>query len=297
MMEKIKNVLFINNQEYQTIDKISDMKKIGPNAKLIVDISLIINLFYNCKSELQELMSTNYILIIGENIDEKLNTFMGWGDCEPLNQLNFSSDNILMKIIQKSSKITYQNNKLFQFLSTIKNQKQLQFFPIDGYKEEDVILNNKTKKDIDVLFYGAMCYQRRLNVITKLSTLGPINYVICNNIFDNDDLIDRAKIILHVNSIDNCYHIPFAKIVKLLTNNKIILVEQTQELMTSEIINYVKTFDYNQQCGDVPSYISMINQILKNYDLEQKILDDLNPRQLMKNKYNFGVQVKNLLDI
>jgi len=301
MMEKIKNVLSINGCEYRLIDKISDIKKYGANTQLIIDISVIINLFYNRQSELEELMKIPYILIIGENVDEKQNTFMGWDQCAPLNQLNFSPGNLLMRIMTHSRKITYQNDKLLKLLLTIKNKNDIYFFPIDGYRDEYVIKNTRSKKDIDVLFYGAMCYQRRLDVIEKLSTMTPINYVICNNIFDNDDLIDRSKIILHVNSIDNCYHIPFAKLVKLLSNNKIVVVESTEELTNSDLINYVTTFNYKDRVPclgkQIPTYLSKINHILGHYDEEQKKLNEKNPQKLIKEKYNFNVYVKKLLEV
>lgn len=298
MINKIKKILNDNNISFITVKEIDECIT---NVILIIDISLIINMLFNKPEELEKLLKIKYILIVGENIDETNNTFMGWNQY-PLNKLNFSSGNILYNIINKAHKITYQNIKFFNLVRKIR-QDNIIFFPIDGFLDSYVIDNiNTVEKNIDVLYYGAICYPRRMEVIQNFEPIGPFNYVICNNVFDLDNLIARSKIILHVNSLDNCYHIPFAKLMKLLSNNKIVLVEETEELANSELLPYVKTFkfdnlyQYNNNDFNTPEYLNKIHDIIKNYDKIQEELNKMNPQKLIKEKYNFTDNVMKLLE-
>ena len=298
MMDKIKKYIKMTGNDYKIIDNIDQYTK---DMTLIIDIATIINLFWINK--LEKLLDTNYILIVGENIDKKINSFIGWNDLKTY--LNFSTYNLLAQVLRKSKKITYQNNKLFNLFKEY-GITNLQFFPIDGYLPEYVIPNlNKVTKDIDVLYYGGMCYNRRMEVATNLCAAHPkwgqVKVVVCNNIFDLNDLINRSKIILHVNSVDSCYHVPYAKIMKILANNKIIVTEVTEEFKTCDLIDYVYPFNFNDT-GEFkgvkfPSYMSIIYTILENYDDEQKKLNQKNPQKYIKEHYNFNFNVSQLLDI
>lgn len=276
---------------------IDDMVNYGPDAILIIDVVDIIDLYYSNIAEIDKLLNYRYILIIGENYDHTINSFMGWGHIN----LNFSMDNQLYKIIKNSYRVTYQNNKTLHVLQTIKNSNDIIFFPIDGFMDEYVIQDSTIHKDIDVFFYGYPFYERRVKILDDLSKL-PINIVVRRDIFDIEELkhfINRSKIIFHCNSIDNCYHIPYAKIAKLLSNNKIVVVEETEELLESELCHYLYPFDIKKHRINndllIPAYIDIVNNILNNYEYEQKILADKNPQTLMKTKYNFTDNVLSLI--
>ena len=296
MMEKIKNILKINNIPILDIINLSELKNLNANDIILIDPVLIIKNMNN----LTNILDTKYILIIGENLDEIANTFIGWNN-NYLNKLNFSEGNILNKLIKNAYKITYQNDKIQNLIKKIRNNDMNSyFFPIDGFTEDNIIKTNH-KKDIDILIYCSMNYQRRIDLVKNLylsNVTAKLNIMVCHNNFNLDELIDKSKIIVHCNCVDNCYHIPYAKIMKLLSNNKIVYVESTTELLKSELINYVKVFDLNQLTVNnnqkIPKYCFDIAESVKNYEIEQKNLNIKNPKKLIEEKYNFQ---KNVIDI
>jgi hypothetical protein len=282
MMKKIKNVIISSGHEYKSIKNISEMRQFGENAILVADICIILYLFYPYRQGAVDLFRTKYILIIGENVDTQYNTFMGWSSTS----FNFSANNIMSQILRKSMIVTYQNDLFRKLLLTMKRDEEIVYFPIDGYMDEYAI-NSQSNKDIDVYLYGYITPRRRLIVDNLRSA--KINIVTDHNNFNNDNIINRSKIILHVNSIDNCYHIPYAKLMKLLSNNKIVVVEETDELLKSDLCNYVNTFKYEKGCVD------LIRNILDNYACEQEKINIKNPKAFIKEKYNFKSNVFMLL--
>ncbi len=298
LMDNIKKCLTKNNIKYVTIQNIDEMHQYGGNAILFIDAFILIHFRLNKNSEINKLLNYKYILIIGENYNPKTNTFIGWYECGV--SLFFSENNILYQILKKSYIVTYQNDRTYHEIRKIKNDNELIFFPIDGYIEEYVIEYPVKTKDIDVLFYGHYEAPRRKIILDEISKL-PINLVVTSDIFNLNILkffIDRSKIVFHLNSMDDCYHIPYSKIVKLLINNKIIVTENTDELEKSELVNYVYVFSKDQFVIEnkirTPLYISLIKSILKNYDQIQESINKKNPSIHMAQKYNFE---KNLLSL
>jgi hypothetical protein len=299
MMDNIKKVLNSNKINFACVDEIDESKKYGPNIIFIVDIVNILHIYSNASSDIDKLFYYKYILIVGENYDKNKNAFIGW---EAVNRLNFEKDNILWHIFNNSYKLTYQNDRTYEAFRKIINPNKLIFFPIDGYMDEYVIHNSIQMKDIDILFYGHIHYPRREPVFKELSKL-KVNFDMQDDIFDLDKLkniIDRSKIIFHVNSVNDCYQVPYAKLAKLLTNNKIVVVENTKELQTSDLYNYVYTFNideifYLDHAKKIPAYIHLITKILDNYQYFQKEVNEKNPGNLMKHKYNFSSNVVSLI--
>jgi hypothetical protein len=296
MMNKIRTILVDNGHNIINLNNIDDIyKDIYKDFIFFIDPVVIITLHY--KHNLEKLINLKYILIIGENIEN--NTFMGWNN-ESLKALNFSPNNILLKIIENAYKVTYQNSKVLDLLNKIgKSSDTIYFFPIDGYLDEYIIENTINKKDIDILIYGAMCYERRVNFFKNLAMkyLPYYKIVVLNNIFDIDNFLSRSKIIIHINSLNNCYHVPYAKIIKLLANNKITLVEKTPDLMKSDLKKYVHIFDLvtQDESNNHPMYVTIIKNLINNYMLEQQKINQLNAQKYIKDNYNFIENVISLV--
>jgi hypothetical protein len=300
MMKKIRKCFDKNNIDYVMINNINQINDYGEDAILIIDIFIIVYLYNSDVSNIYELFNHKYVLIIGENYNHVTNTFIGWHESGV--PMTFDKNNILYDVIKNSYVITYQNNKTYIELNKIKTDNKLYFFPIDGYLDEYVIEYPIITKDIDVLFYGHYDAERRKPILEEISKL-PIEFVITSDIFNLNVLkflIDRSKIIFHLNSMDNCYHVPYSKISKLLTNNKIIVTENAEEFENSELCEYVYTFELDQYVFEnkvkTPLFISLINSILKNYAEIQKSIDNKNPSIVMKEKYNFEKNILSLIN-
>lgn len=298
MMVNIRKCFDKNNIRYAMIKNIDEMDNYDDNAILIIDNFIIVHLHLSDPSQINKLFGCKYIIINGENYSHKTDTFIGWHECEI--PLTFDKNNILYKIIENSHIITYQNKKTYKQLNKIKTNNKLLFFPIDGYLDEYVIEYPLMTKDIDVLFYGHFDAFRRRPILDEISKL-PIKFIMSSDIFNLKILkffIDRSKIIFHLNSMDDCYHVPYSKIAKLLTNNKIIITEYAEELNNSELSDYVYIFNLDQYILEnnirTPLYINLIKSVLKNYDEIQKALNNKNPRALMNKKYNFEKNVLSL---
>lgn len=299
MMDNIRKCLNKNNIKYVMIKDIDEMNIYDNNAVLIIDIFIVSHLYLSNPSQIEKLFGRKYIIIIGENYNHKTNTFIGWHECGI--QLSFDKDNIFYKIIENSYIITYQNERTRKQLSQIKTDNLL-FFPIDGYMDEYVIEHPIATKDIDVLFYGHYDAFRRRPILDEISKL-PINFVMTSDIFNLNILkffIDRSKIIFHMNSMDDCYHVPYSKIGKLLSNNKIVITEYAEEFIDSDLYDYVYIFDIDQYIFKnqvkTPLYIDLIESVLRNYDEVQKSLNNKNPSALMKKNYNFENNVLLLIN-
>lgn len=285
LTDKIKNIIPYNGGTYRLVKTLKELIPDKTKTILIIDVCMLYYLLASRQSELEDLFKIKYYLIVGENFDQKSNTLLGW---DPKLH-NFTKDNILRKCIENSNMVTVQNSKTFRLFETF-GIKNIVYFPIDGYSEDYIIESKYLNKDIDVYYYGWMS-ERRFNVLKSIPH--NISTLVTNLTFNNDDLIDRSKIILHTNSIDNCYHIPFAKLMKLLSNNKIVLIEETEELLTSDLINYVYPFKMTSPNACVKA----IEYILSHYEIIQKEVDEKNPREFIKKNYNFANNVKKLLNL
>ena len=76
--------------------------------------------------------------------------------------------------------------------------------------------------------------------------------------------------------------------------------EETEELLNSELREYVYMFKYDDRDSDkfgksIPKYIKIIQDILKNYDQVQININNKNPQKLLKEKYNFDLNTINLI--
>lgn len=295
MMKNISDILkneniIVINMDIQTFQNYNPT----PDDIFVIDPLFI----YMYKAYLHRLINHKYIVIIGENLDVKHNTFTGWD--KVATQLNFNPDNIMHKLIKNAYIVTYQNDKIKRLIISIKkNSDNVYFFPIDGYNENiEQIKHTNCEKDIDVLFYGGLTYSRRVKVINDIfsSSINSNKIIMCNNIFNINDLLNRSKIVLHVNCVDDCYHVPYAKIIKPLLNNNILLVENTPELEKSEIKNYIHTFNITNNNSE-PEFITKIKFLLENYESEQEKLLNKNPQQFIIDKLNFKKNVLCLLSI
>lgn len=241
------------------------------------------------------LLNQKLIFIIGENVDESINTFIGWDGYKSI--CNFNAG-ILFDFIKRSYVVTYQNNKMEKLLNKIRGQDKIMFFSISGWRNNMLPsdLNDKLDQNIDILFYASLSYPRRVHLMLEiLKYLNHCKIIFCNNIFDLNNLLKRSKIVLHINSVDNCYHVPYAKIIQPLLYNKIMLVEETQELLSSDLFPYLHTFKYDK--SKQSNIIEKIKILLNNYADEQKKIVDMDPCSFIQLNYNFDKNIESIIEL
>jgi len=294
MNTQIKNYLIDKNNIIKTINIDECHKTKILNNYVYFIYPTTIHYLLNKQEQYNWLLKQKTIFIIGENLDSKLNTFIGWDAYKTV--CNFESG-ILYDFIKKSYIVTYQNDKIQKIVNNIRNQKNILFFPISGYNINMLPLKNISdlQMDIDILFYAGLNYPRRTHLMLEiLKNLSHYKIVYCNNVFDLDNLLKRSKIVLHINSVDNCYHIPYAKIIQPLLYNKVMLIEDTVELESSNLRKYLHTFKYNNKKCDV---INCITNIIKNFDEVQKNLIEMNPIAFIKENYNYDENINKIVEL
>jgi hypothetical protein len=263
---------------------------LGPSSVVVVDAAAILALHE--RRQLARLLDTRFVLVIGENPDRRGRRFMGWTG--PFGDLTFRRGNLLYRLLQASARASWQNERMRDILLAAKRPEDVCFFAIDGYRSEDVIAGAGGAQDIDVLVYGGMSYKRRATFVMQLLQRAPSRrIVVCQNVFALDELIARSKIVVHVNSVDGCYHVPYGKIVKPLANHKILFVEQTEELDRCDLRPFIRPFTLRR----FKSFLADINDTIEQYDHAQAHLDAMNPRQFLQERYDFDTQVRRLFAI
>ncbi|HWB17476.1 MAG TPA: hypothetical protein VG538_13795 [Vicinamibacterales bacterium] len=261
-----------------------------PRATVVIDPAAILRLY--ARSQLERLLDTRFILILGESPDRRRRTFLGWGG--PYRRLTFRAGNLLHRVIRQAVTATWQDEATREILRTIRGTGDAPFFPIDGYRPEDVVVESDAARDIDILLYGSLSYRRRQRFIMRLLQQAPdLRIAVCQNVFDVNDLLRRSKIVVHVNSLEGCGHIPYAKIMKPLANHKILFVEHVDELERSDLRPFVQTFTPRR----FGAFLEDVRATLRTYPAVQATLDALNPRRLLQERYDFEANARRLLQL
>jgi hypothetical protein len=262
----------------------------GPRSVAVIDPAAILRLY--ARSQLERLLDTRFVLIIGESPDRRRRTFIGWWG--PYRRLTFRAGNLLHRVIRQAVTATWQDEPTREVLRTIRGVGDAPFFPIDGYRPEDVVLDAGAAKDIDILIYGTLSYPRRQQFIMRLLQRAPdLRIAVCQNVFDVRDLLRRSKIVVHVNSVDGCYHVPYAKIMKPLANHKILFVEHVDELERSDLRPFIQTFTPRR----FGAFLEDVRATLDTYPAVQATLDVLNPRRLLQERYDYEANARRLLQL
>jgi hypothetical protein len=177
----------------------------------------------------------NYIFIIGENYDKNIDSFYGW------DTLDYTFEKKINKIIKNALHVTYQNDKIKNIINKLNNNNS--FFCIDGYINE-LKITPKQNKNIDILYYAEIfAYERRCNFLYLLLNT-KYKITIIESCFNIDELINNSKINIHCNSVNNCYHIPYAKISKLLLKYNLVYCEEAEEIINNNIKDFLILFKY-----------------------------------------------------
>lgn len=209
----------------------------------MINMAVLYHLIYVYNIRLYE-HNINYIIICGENIyfNQTIQDyiFVGW-ESIPNNSL---TTGILYEYFKKSLVTTCQNKITIDFF---KNHNISHTFQSIAYIDTDWCNQDlPTTKDIDILYYGGILhYPRRVTVCHSI-TLSRSKFIIAHNSQWNDDLnklLVRAKCVLHINSMNNCYHIPFAKIMRPLVFNALCIIERTKEMEEFEWREYLHLVD------------------------------------------------------
>lgn len=270
-VEHMKSIKKIMEQKGAITKYVNNIFEVAENDILIIDPCVILYFNNKRKEELYHITQVSHIIINGECYSANTNTFMGWKECGI--DLFFDTENILYQIFATATLCTVSNLVTQSFLEKI-NQHVI-WMPVDCYQPEYSITEH-TEKTFDVLFFGTLGYPRRQQVLNKIISAG-FTTIAIENVFEIESLkyyINYAKIIIHINSIDDCYHIPFAKLVKCLCNNSVVLCEQTKELLEhTEISRFVHMFQLDSD------YISQLTNLLSNYSETQQNIQQINPRQ------------------
>ena len=129
-----------------------------------------------------------------------------------------------------------------------------------------------------------MTYERRIEFVRQLLVhLPDLRFAILSNVFNLDELMARSKVVVHVNSVDGCTHIPFAKIIKPLVNTKLLFVERAEELAASDLAAFVYLFEPSDMYG----LVQRLREVLTRFEEEQRRLESLNPRGWIEQHYDF----------
>lgn len=290
MMHEIREMVEAKGSQTRSAATWSDSG--GPNSLLVIDNACIIA--FARMGMLEGLLGRRYVLILGENIDPDNNTFVGWDLADYLKPLNFNKENILSRLIRGAEKVTWQNEPVHQLLLHLLPKDRISYFPISGYRASQLIPLYNGPLDVDILIYGAMAYERRIEFIRQLYVhLHDLRIAVLNNVFNLDELMSRSKVVIHINSVDGCTHIPFAKIIKPLVNTKLMFVEQAEELASSDLAGFVYLF----KPGDMQGLVQRLRDVLTRFEEEQKRLESLNPRGWIERHYNFELNVGALLGL
>jgi hypothetical protein len=257
---------------------------------LVIDAAAILALHH--RRELPWLLERPFALILGESPDRRRKRFIGWEG--PFRDLTFTPGNLLSRVLQSAWRATWQNGPTRDLLHALKRPADVFFFPIAGYQDRDVIGQAETAKDIDILIYGGMSYARRANFALRLFGEAPSRRtVVCSNVFELDDLLRRTRTVVHVNSVEGCYHIPYAKIMKPLANHKILFVEHAAELEQSDLRPLLRTFVARR----FADFLKEMEAVLNDYPNAQATLDALNPSGVLREHYDFEAHVCRLFDL
>ena len=235
--EMMREIRFIVEAEgYRTTDVTNlDATTAAPDSMVLLDNAAIISLAREGK--LETVLDHSYVLIIGESIDQDHCSFVGWQGADYLRTLQFRPGNVLWQVVKNAHRVTWQNRGVRELLSRVSTTDKTVFFPIDGYRPSHIIQPGNIQPDIDVLIYGAMAYPRRAEFVRDLMMRGPdMRIVVASNVFQLDAMIARSQIIIHVNSVEPCSNLPYGKIMKPLANNKIVFVENVEELAGSDLL-------------------------------------------------------------
>jgi len=223
-------------------------------------------LFYKFLSEI------NYIFIQYEVI--KNNSLVQIG-CD-----NFPD--YFLEIVEELNVYIYNHAKLClvsnnQSYNYIKNNKKvinknIIYFPHEGYIYNHKILENNSIKNIDILFYGnldsAFNYRNDiLNNISKFSKDNSFNFIKSNDLFgdEKDKFLEKTKIVIHIPSHDNLNNIPWAKISELIMK-KIFFITHYSEQIYNFFPNTVTYKTENELYEKILFYLN--NDKLKNEIIE-----------------------------
>lgn len=256
LQEKIIKILQKNNILYKFID--INKLLLTNNILIITPVDLLKLYFIN---KIEFLLNKKYILIVGENVNIEKNTFIGWETTDIYFNETF------MNIFKNALILTYQNDINKSYFKDC----NLKFFPIDGFYDELVDINYE--RTIDFIYYGGLIYERRIafSIYLFLNFCKTNNLMIIDNYFDIDKFISKSKINIHINSLENLYHIPYAKIIKpMLFKNKM-LIEHVKEIENHELSNYITTFTIENINTYNFNYINNFTNkyINKNYNFKK----------------------------
>jgi hypothetical protein len=289
MQARIAGIVTRSGHRARQVTDLADAA-LQPESVVVIDAAAILAL--HARSELERLLDTRFIFVIGENPDRQRRTFIGWRG--PYGHLTFRAGSLLHRVIRQAVTATWQNEPTREILQGIRGADDAPFFPIDGYRADDVIPRERADEDIDVLVYGSLSYPRRRRFIARLLEHGAdLRIALCQNVFDVNSLLRRSKIVVHVNSVDGCRHVPYAKIMKPLANHKILFVERADELDRSDLRPFLQTFTP----GRFGELLEDVRATLRTYDAVQATLDALNPRRLLRERYDFETNTRRLLQL
>jgi hypothetical protein len=265
------------------------------NNCFIVNIAVLYHLVEIYDVKLYE-HNIEYIIICGENVyfNEKFNDyiFYGW---EGIHN-NSLTNGPLYDYFKKSLFITCQNQMTIKFFE--KHQMNCIFQSL-AYSDTSLRFDRSlTLKDIDLLFYGGLFYyERRINICSIITT-SSVKYIISNNSLWGeflDKILIRCKSVLHINSVENCYHIPYAKIIKPMYFNAACIVENTDEIMHHfiwkdylHLIDIPRHYDFDKSHIDIQTLLN-INVIVAKFTSSTSFLLIYTAIPIhFKNLYLFG---------
>lgn len=272
-----------NNIKYDFVDikNENEIDNIKENDYLILNSwDICILLLYVNKSFSKYANVPNRILIWGENFDANLKP-IGW---------NFSNaltlkDELFLNFFKTTKHIICHSYRTKIILNNLM-LNNVTIFPLTSYSKylktslDEKLSNEKT---IDILIYGCLSYDKRLETIKAIVKCNSAwKIVMYNNLFDEElqnHILAKSKLVVHVNSFDNLTHIPWAKIGKLISNNSVFLIEYCEELHNFNLIDKVNHYkNHSMLC-------TKIKDILNNYDYYVAKNNDL--VETIKKDYNF----------
>ena len=292
MQERIRRICEARGHATRSVSSLRDLPH-GSEPVIVIDAAALIALATH--GELDDLLGRRFVFVVGENIDRAGSTFVGWQKAAELRDMTLKPGGRLREVIQRAWRITWQSDRVRDAERQIRSEAGL-FFPIDGYEPSVLVpAIAPPDRDIDLLFYGSMSFPRRANFARRMfetPLLTDRRIVVASNVFDLDDLLSRAKIVLHVNAVDDCEHVPYAKIVKPLANHRPTFVETTPELERSDLRRFIATF-----AVDDDGLFSVLRETLDNFPARQADLDALDPRDWLERNYDFERNVVELLSL
>lgn len=269
-----------------------DVDDLDASSVLLIDNAAVVSLARH--EMLEQVVDTRHVLIIGENIDFVARTFVGWTVAPYLAALRIDPPNILCDLVTSAERVTWQNRPVRDWLSSLVPADRMAFFPLDGFRETERPPAPDVEKDIDVLVYGGMVYERRARFVAELlRQSADMRIAILSNVFALDDMLDRAKVVLHVNSVDGCTHVPYAKIMKPLARGKIMFVEGTEELGSSDLRPYLRVF----RVDAVQELVRSLRGVIDRFPEEQERLHASDLGRILRERYDFRSNVHRLLEL